>query len=154
MFEEGFEGLQSLSQDQRREKMQEMGKTFAAEVKKAAHEHLSPVQLKRFEQIELQQRGVEALADAEVQAKLRLSDSQKDKIKSIHDALTEQMRANRPAPGGGGDFQAAFQKMRALSKEALEKALAVLTDAQRQTWKEMTGEPFEVKFEFRPRAAG
>jgi hypothetical protein len=43
-----------------------------------------------------------------------------------------------------------MQKMTALRKERLDKALATLTDDQKKTWKELTGEPYEVKFEPRP----
>lgn len=41
-------------------------------------------------------------------------------------------------------------KLQALRKEALEKVVASLTDDQKKSWKELTGEPFEIKFERRP----
>ena len=37
--------------------------------------------------------------------------------------------------------------MAAMRKEAMEKITAVLTDDQKKTWKEQTGEPYEFKFE-------
>jgi hypothetical protein len=39
--------------------------------------------------------------------------------------------------------------MTALRKESMEKAVAALKDDQKKKWKEMTGEPFTVNFEFR-----
>ena len=45
-----------------------------------------------------------------------------------------------------------MQKMETLRKETMEKATAVLTADQAKTWKEMTGAPFEVKFEMASRA--
>jgi hypothetical protein len=44
----------------------------------------------------------------------------------------------------GDDRQAAMQKMTALRKETLTKVMAMMTDDQKKTWKEMTGEPFTM----------
>jgi hypothetical protein len=38
-------------------------------------------------------------------------------------------------------------KMAALRKETMDKVTSVLTEDQKKTWKEMTGQPFEIKFE-------
>ena len=43
-----------------------------------------------------------------------------------------------------------MQKIAALRKESVQKVVDVLSADQKKTWKEMTGEPFEVKFETRP----
>jgi len=39
--------------------------------------------------------------------------------------------------------------LRQLQKDLMVKAQVVLTDEQRASWKELTGEPFEVRFEQR-----
>ena len=44
----------------------------------------------------------------------------------------------------GDDRQAAMQKIQALRKETNTKVMALMTDDQKKTWKEMTGEPFEI----------
>ena len=49
--------------------------------------------------------------------------------------------------GAQGDFNAAREKIAALTKESHEKQLAVLTDEQKKKWNELLGEPFEVKFQ-------
>jgi len=41
----------------------------------------------------------------------------------------------------------AMKKMADLNKEIMGKVTALLTEDQKKTWKEMTGEPFEYKFE-------
>jgi hypothetical protein len=55
-------------------------------------------------------------------------------------------RASSGPPEGGhrGDMQ---QKAATIGKEGMDKALAVLSADQKQAWKEMTGEPFEVRFQ-------
>ena len=40
--------------------------------------------------------------------------------------------------------------MTELRKETLSKAVAKLNDEQQKTWKELLGEPFEVKYPPRP----
>lgn len=141
--------LESLSDEERRAKFQERAKVVGEETNKALTSILQPEQLKRYHQIQLQQRGVQAFEDSEVQKKLALTDDQKDKIKTIAEDLRKEMREIFQ-PGGGGNRQEAFQKMRTLSKEALENTAAVLNDTQKKTWKEMTGEPFEIKFDGPP----
>ncbi len=44
----------------------------------------------------------------------------------------------------GEDFQAAMPKIQALRKETNTKVMALMTEDQKKTWKEMTGEPFEI----------
>ncbi len=36
--------------------------------------------------------------------------------------------------------------MTTIRKESMDKALAVLSSDQKETWKDLTGEPFEVQF--------
>jgi Spy/CpxP family protein refolding chaperone len=106
---------------------------------------LKPEQIKRLKQIELQQSGP---SDADAQKELALSDEQKTKIKELADKLREQSR--EVFKNAQGNFEEARDKLTKLRKETQEKELGVLTDTQKKKWKELTGEPFEVKFE--PRA--
>jgi Spy/CpxP family protein refolding chaperone len=145
---EQFQSLQSLGEEERRAKMQEMTKTFAEENRKVLKELLKPEQYQRYEQIGLQQRGVTAFDDPDVQKKLNLTDDQKSKLKDMGESYRNDMR--EIFQSSQGNFQEAGAKVSALRKERMEKAAAVLTDDQRKAWKEMTGEPFEVKFEPRP----
>jgi hypothetical protein len=56
----------------------------------------------------------------------------------------------RGAGGGGGRGAggrgANQEKLAALTKELDEKVQDVLTNDQKKTWKDMTGEPFNVQF--------
>jgi len=146
------EKSEGLSKDERREKMPEIMRAANEEARKAAKEILKPEQLARFEQIELQQRGLTAFADPKVQDKLSLTADQKTKIREIGTSNREQM--TEIFQNAGNDRAAAMEKMTALRKESLEKALGVLTDDQKKSWKDLTGEPFEVRFEGRRPGAG
>jgi hypothetical protein len=147
--------LRDLSPEERREKMTALNTKINDESLKALHDVLKPEQLKRLKQVELQQRGPDALTDPEIQSKLNLTSDQKSKIKTIAaDYAAERGQLFQGARGGGGDFQEAQKKMTAMRKATMEKISDVLTSAQKETWKEMTGTPFEVQFQGRGRRGG
>jgi hypothetical protein len=136
-----FAKLRDLSQDERRTKGQELGRTVSGEVMKAVGEVLKPDQIKRLKQIELQQMGSRAFTSPEVQTALSLKDDQKEKIKSITEASAKEMQDLRQ---DRANAQGNREKMTAIRKETQEKVQAVLTDDQKKAWKDMTGEPFQV----------
>jgi Spy/CpxP family protein refolding chaperone len=146
---ERFSGLRDLSADERRAKMQDLTKTMNAEIKKGLVDILKPEQTKRFEQIQLQTMGYNAFNMPNVQEGLKLTAEQKTKFTELGTATGQEMR--EIMQGAGDDREAAMKKSTELRKSATEKAMALLTDDQKKTWKEMTGIPFEVKFEPRPR---
>jgi hypothetical protein len=151
--QEEFAKLRSLDQEERRTKGQELNKTVSEEILKSASGILAPDQLKRLKQIELQQEGTRALSRADVEKALNLTPDQKEKIKAISDDAAKEMRDLRQAGGGGA--QGNREKMTELRKQTNEKVQAVLTDDQKKTWKEMTGEPFQIQRGGRaPRGSG
>ncbi len=116
-------------------------------VLKALGEVLNPDQMKRLKEISLQQRGYKALTDAKIQTALKLTDEQKDSVKTIvTDSDKEIQEIAKEARGGGGaNFKGMFEKVGTLRKEAQEKALGVLNADQKKMWKEMTGEEFKME---------
>ncbi len=154
-----FAALRNLQGDERREKGQELGKKVADETNQALAGILKPEQTKRYKEIMLQQEGARAFNGEEVQKALSLTDDQKEKIKTINEDAAKEMRelfpqgGRRGAGGGGGGavdpaaFKERMTKFATLRKETMEKVTSVLTDDQKKVWKDMTGEPFEIKFE-------
>ncbi len=116
---------------------------------KLAADVLKPDQMKRFQQIQLQSRerfeGPAVFANPETQKALKLTDKQKDEIKALAEDYGKQAREIRQ--NAGNNRQEAREKTTALRKEKMEAALKVLTDDQKKTYKELTGAPFEIKFE-------
>lgn len=134
--------------------MREKMETLNAETKKAVEGALKPEQVKRLKQINVQVMGLRAFSDKDIQTELKLTDDQKDQIKSIMDEFQTDAREL-----GGRGFQRGQnvdreeiarrmqenqRKMEALTKETMEKVDAKLTDAQKSTWKEMQGEKFDT----------
>lgn len=145
-YQDQFAKLRDLGREEAREKMQEMMTSINTESMKALDSVLKPEQVARLKQIQLQQEGAQAFAKPEIQKALKLSDDQKEKVKLITEDYDKERRALFQP---GGNVQGGFEKMGALRKETMERVQAVLTDEQRKAWKELTGEPFEVRFQFR-----
>jgi len=142
---EEFQKLQDLSQDERREKMGQLAQTWNAEMLKNLGGILKPEQVKRFTQIQTQQAGVNAFSTPRVQEALKLTDDQKAKLRTLSDETIQSTR--EAAQGFQDDREGTMKKLADIRKQASEKAAALLTDSQKASWKELTGEPYEVKFE-------
>lgn len=137
--QEKMQELQGLEGAERQEKMQAMMKEFAADSKKVTDSLLKPEQQKRFDQLVLQRQGTMAFNSPEIQSKLKMTDEQKNKLKDLQTESQEKMRELFQP---GGDQAEMRTKMQAFQKEMTEKTMALLTEDQKKTWKEMTGEPF------------
>jgi Spy/CpxP family protein refolding chaperone len=146
-YRDDFAKLRDLSQEEQRTKRQALTRTFNEETLKAAGDILKPDQLKRLKQIELQQAGVLAYSRPEVQKALNLTDDQKQKIQTIAEESGKEMRDLF----GGGNPAEIQEKIAELRKKTAEKVQVVLTDNQKKAWKELTGEPFQVRFNLNPR---
>ncbi len=146
---EAMQGAQDLSQEERREKMQKVQAGIQADVHKGLTEILKPEQVKRFHQIQTQTAGIQAFTTPRVAEALKLTDEQKEKVKGIQTELQSSMVSLRQE--FQNDREGAMKKSAELRKAANEKAMELLTSEQKATWKELTGEHFEVKFEPRLR---
>jgi Spy/CpxP family protein refolding chaperone len=136
--------MQNLSQEERRAKFQEMRKDMeeaAAQTEKKIEGALLPNQVKRIKEIQLQVQGIRALANADVQKELGLTDDQKAKLK----AIDEEAAKGRPQfTPGQRPSQEDFQKMRDARTETEKKLTDVLTDEQKKKLEEMKGEKFDT----------
>ncbi len=134
-------------QDERAKIQKTLGEANA----KAVETVLKPDQVKRLHQIENQQAGVGMFNKEVVQKALKLSDEQKDKIDDINKELQKDLRdltpGGRGGRGGFGGFDPeAVTKRQELQKEAMASIRKVLKDDQKATLKDLTGEPFELRF--------
>jgi hypothetical protein len=135
-----FDKLRDLPQEERRAKSRELSRTVSEETLKAVSVILKPEQVKRLKQIELQQDGTQAFSRPEVEKALGLKDDQKEKLK----AIAEEYSRERRELTQGGNAEANREKIAALRKQTQERVQGVLTDDQKKSWKELTGDPFEV----------
>jgi Spy/CpxP family protein refolding chaperone len=137
---EAFQGLRDLSQEERRTKIQELGKSNNEAIAKM----LKPQQLKRVKQIALQRQGAAAVNNEEVSKALNITADQKEKIRDIQTKAREEMQ-------GLGFDEEARKKRQEVMKAMNDKITGVLTAEQKSKLKEMQGDPFKGEIQFGPR---
>jgi hypothetical protein len=139
-----FAKFEELDARARLDKMAEIVRNMTSETNKGLADVLKPEQMKRYRQIQLQQIGVMAFTEPDVQSKLKLNDEQVGRIRKIN---TESQTQRREFAQGGGNRRETQKKRETRGKDSMAKALAVLSADQKQVWKEMTSEPFDVRFQ-------
>jgi hypothetical protein len=141
-----YAALKDASQEERQERGAKLTAAINDEVKQALS--LSPEQSKRFDQISLQARGLAAFATPAIAEKLKLTDDQKSKIREIAESARGTFGAfNKDATA---EEKAAARTKRAVAqRENMSKVQALLTDDQKKTWTELTGEPIEINYQAR-----
>jgi hypothetical protein len=141
-----FAKLRDLPMEERGPKMMEMMGQVREETLKGLSDVLKPEQTKRLKQLVLQQQvnspfggGIGVFLTPDVEKALALTDKQKEDLKTMADDFRKESRELF----AGGFNEEARTKMEAMRKDAMDKALKVLDDKQKTTWKEMTGETFK-----------
>jgi Spy/CpxP family protein refolding chaperone len=134
--------LEGLDRQEQMAKRQELMKPINEEAMKSAKKILKDEQYTRLTQIEIQQRGAMAFTDKEIAKKLSVTEEQTTKIKTLMaDMQAEQREIMQSA---GDDRQGAMRKSQELRAETSKKVMALMSDDQKKTWKELTGEPYTV----------
>ena len=155
------QGGQQQTDEQRKERTEKMAK-LTDETKAAVGTVLNAEQAKRLGQIDYQMMGMAAYSNAEVQKKMSFTDAQKETVKATVEAyrkdreeLNKDMprRSQQPSDEDLKKLADLRKKGVALSKEAEEKIVEVLTAEQKKIWTDMIGEKVDVsKFmQFGPR---
>jgi Tfp pilus assembly protein PilF len=102
---------------------------------------LQPEQAQRLEQIHLQLRGMIALADPDIAARLGLTAAQKEQVSGIVEEFRKRQAEFRRAMTGNATVPLA--QFRELSDETAKALFLILTDDQRQIFKDFVGELFD-----------
>jgi len=146
------ESMKKAFESKDREKMTAVFKEIGEDLEKSLKDAgaLKAEQNKRLQQILLQNSGVDAYTTKEVQEGLKLTDKQKDEIKSVSDDLKKDRQELMKSAGRDPQkLQEMQKKMQEMSKDADDKVAKLLTEDQKKAWSEMIGAKFEVKFERR-----
>lgn len=139
--------LDKAREDMDRKKGQDLRKAMSDEIDKALPTVLKPEQTKRLNQLVVQRSGLGAFAKDDVATALKLTDKQK---KEVADAKSDIEKDSadlfKDAAGDREKMGDAFKKVQTMQTDALTKVMDSLTDDQKKTWKDLTGD----KFEFSP----
>jgi hypothetical protein len=126
--------------DKMRKEQEERNK----KMKEQLEEVLLPEQIERLEQIGLQVRGVQALGDDDVAAKLNITDAQKKELAEVREKLQGEMREKMRelfSSGNRDGMREAFAKVRA---DMEKEVLGVLDSGQQKKFEELKGAKFEM----------
>ena len=102
---------------------------------------LSPDQLRRLRQLDLQADVAAAFREPEVIAQIKLSESQRDQIRTIEQKEMALWRAMHETKQPSASESVNADAMPTFSKNAL--IFELLTSEQRISWRELTGPPLE-----------
>jgi len=128
--------------DEERQKIMEIRGRLNSEFIPKATELLSPDQVQRFHQIQLQGRlrsGPRALLAPDLASELKLTDAQKQSLTALH----TEMRGKQ-FPGGLGAPGRVGLELRKVEQEYAAKAVEVLTAEQKDTLNKLKGSEFDV----------
>ncbi|MBM81184.1 MAG: hypothetical protein CMJ78_11405 [Planctomycetaceae bacterium] len=106
-------------------------------------EQLTSEQAIRLNQIVLQQRSTNSYTDPKVASAIGLTQSQLNQIRAIHLEARQEMRR----PRNKQDWKQMWERI----KDRKIRINALLTDEQKNRWRELIGEPFQGKIQFWPR---
>ncbi len=129
--QELFQNFGDLSQEVRQERFQKYAEQRAKNEEKLA-ESVGKEKFQRMQQLSLQAGGeISALFDRQTAQKLEITDDQRNRLRESLGGLGDEFRA------AGEDAQARAK----LLTKVNEKLSAVLTDGQKNRWKELQGKP-------------
>jgi len=120
------------------EKTAEVTRKLAAAFVPKLEQLLTPDQLQRLKEIQLQASGVDMWTEPAIAKELDLSDEQNTKLTALRDEYSRRQQQL------DGDFQQRFARIRELNAERDSKALDLLTAVQKEKLSALKGPPFDV----------
>jgi len=119
--------------------------SLVAEIRDAMTQILDERQQRRLQELEFRRHGTDSFLFPEMDPVLKLTDLQKEKIRSIVAETREALkRATDKAREEKTDPKLLEGRLRTLKINEQRKVLDRLTQQQRDGWKGMLGEPFDV----------
>ena len=140
------EKTKDLQGDDRRAKLPAIMKEVNEATAKALVGTLKAGQIKRLKQIHLQVQSVRAFGNEDTQKALKLTEEQAKEVKAALEEAQTQIR-EETKDLTRQDREKRREITQRINKEVMGKITAKLSAEQKKAWKEMTGEPFEIKFE-------
>jgi hypothetical protein len=102
-----------------------------------------PQMRERYYQLHTQYRGYDALLDPSIQAKLSLTDAQRQRLgqyqQDWRNSMGELQKNYQTDPQGSA------QRLQDLRQREAERTNAVLSEQQRQMWQQMVGNPYNFQ---------
>jgi len=116
---------------------------FGQQTSKAAQDILKPEQYNRFRQMDLQSRGWHAFSDPDVQKKMNFTDQQREQLQLYQTRWNQSM--NQVYSSNDQNRDSAMKAYQDARQQYAKQMQQFLTPEQRQTWAQMTGDPYEFR---------
>src|SRR5262249_33206205 len=135
-----FSKMGNMNDAQRQQQMLDWANTLNQDMSKSAQSILNKEQMNRFNQLYTQYRGYDSLLLPEVQNKLNLTEAQKRKAQTFSNEFHKEMTdLFKQFPNNRDE---AMRRYNELTRQTGEQLNALLTDRQRQMWRDYIGDPF------------
>lgn len=107
-------------------------------------ENLTADQLQRFQQLKLQYDTPNIMLRPEICTKLNVADTQRLRFMEAIQGMQKKVGPLLQAARSGGNQQEILLEVTRLRQDCQGEIVALLNDAQRKQWAEMTGKPFVI----------
>jgi Spy/CpxP family protein refolding chaperone len=139
-----FEKTKDAPPEEREKAMQEHRKESEGKLSALLKDVLDARQQERLFQLQLRQAGVFALIGENLAFKpLKITEEQRRKFKEVIQAMEKKIEPLAREGREGGNPEEIMAKVKKVRKEHEGKIEAILTDAQKQQWKELLGKPYD-----------
>jgi Spy/CpxP family protein refolding chaperone len=147
-FRDDFAKLATLAEAERFTRMQELNRLYATDWNKAARDVFNDTQRTRYQQLDYQFGGFNALYDPDVQKRLGLTPDQVKNLRAHWDWSNQQMQEiNRV---GAADAAKGARQFDEYWKQRQERIDKFLTAEQQKAWRELIGDPYTFRPTFAP----
>jgi len=145
-FRDDLSRLNALTPAERATRWQEIQGRYNTQFLRSAGDVLNPEQMNRLRQLDLQYQGVGAFGSADVQRRLNLTADQQRQLRDIEQQYRRDLDAIRT--GSSTNREDAMRRWNDLQRQMQGRTNAILNAEQRQTWTQMTGQPFTYTPDF------
>jgi hypothetical protein len=133
--------LQGLKPEEFQARLQKLMEIYNGRQREAVGKVLTRDQYKRIKQIQVQGAGLDAFFQPCLQTELSLTAEQKDRVRDVARKYREAAK-DLEKPDAPKDSKKKLTKLR---QETMDELVALLTEKQKKTWKEMNGAPFKLE---------
>lgn len=147
-YRDDLNKLGALNEADRAVRMRELNQRYYADWNKGAGDVFNDIQRTRYQQLNYQYGGFNALYDADLQRQLNLTAEQQKNLQAHSDWNTQQLaEINRVGATDASRGAAMYRDYWTARQQRMNQ---FLTPQQQQAWTRMTGDPYQFQPSFTP----
>lgn len=139
-----FDKIADLKPQEREKEMRSHRQKYHEQLTAFLKDTLKAEQLKRLQQLELQQQGPFALGRPEIRKELKITDKQMEKIIGVIQEMQKNIEPLMKEAQSGGNPEEIRPKAMKVRKDHEARIEAILSEVQQKQWKEMRGKTFDL----------